>query len=453
MQLKDRVAGSSPDNVDGSLPSSAPPAWRHWWMVVVLGGLTILSFIDRNALYILIDYIKADFGLTDAQSGLLLGAAFAFLYAFAGLPAGYLVDRFSRRHLIMAAVVLWSLMTAFSGLASTFGLLFMGRMGVGLGEAFLSPAAGSLIRNALPLQHRARAFGVINACASVGGGLALVVVGGLAAALPPTGITLPVIGPLSVWQLVLLIVGVIGIPLSLLVLTFPEPPRGQVTASSQPATMSFFFHWLARHRRFYVTIFVTMAVVGIGTYGYATWMPTALARRWGIAPELVGVTYGSIQMAAALTGIAIGANLLHALMKRYPPSVTLAVTATCTAGAALSCILTPIMPTLELSWAMLAFHWLMVPTIAVGTFTALTAATPGASMGKIMAVGYLSHSVAGYGLGPSLVAAVSDRWFEGSLAIGHAISLCSGTALIIGAVGSAIAARFLPATQQDPENR
>ncbi|MEL7027630.1 MAG: MFS transporter, partial [Pseudomonadota bacterium] len=114
-------------------------------MVALLTVIYVLSFIDRYILGLLIEPIKADLNLTDTQIGLLLGPSFAIFYALMGLPLGWLADRKRRTWIIAVGLGLWSLATALSGLAKSFAHLFLMRIGVGVGEAALSPCAMSLI--------------------------------------------------------------------------------------------------------------------------------------------------------------------------------------------------------------------------------------------------------------------------------------------------------------------
>jgi MFS family permease len=133
--------------------------WRQWYMVAVLTSLYVLAFIDRQALVLLVGPIKQDLGMTDTQMSLLLGMSFAAFYAVLGLPAGYLVDRVSRRGIMGIGVVLWSCMTLSCGLARSYGQLFLGRCGVGIGEAAITPASYSLIRDAFPRKAAAAPSG------------------------------------------------------------------------------------------------------------------------------------------------------------------------------------------------------------------------------------------------------------------------------------------------------
>ena len=147
-----------------------PAPRAAWGMVALLTLAYLFSYIDRTVLGLLVQPIKADFALSDAQIGLLLGPAFAVFYATMGLPLGWLVDRKSRTRLIAAGVVIWSLATAASGLARSFTQLFLVRMTVGVGEAVLSPAAFSIIGDSFPPERRARPIAAYSMAITLGSG-------------------------------------------------------------------------------------------------------------------------------------------------------------------------------------------------------------------------------------------------------------------------------------------
>ena len=158
--------------------SSWPPAPAAWYTVGLLFVAYTFSFVDRFILTLLIEPIKQDFNLSDTGVSLLVGFAFVIFYTFLGIPIGRLADRVNRRNLIVAGITLWSCMTALCGMARGFGSLFVARVGVGVGEAALSPAAYSMIADLFPPKKLGRALSVYTAGAFVGVGLALIV-GGL----------------------------------------------------------------------------------------------------------------------------------------------------------------------------------------------------------------------------------------------------------------------------------
>jgi predicted MFS family arabinose efflux permease len=115
-----------------------------------------MNFFDRQIIGGVGEGIRREWALSDTALG-LLGTVFTLLYAVVGLPLGRLSDRIQRRWILAAGVFVWSLLTAMSGAARTFGQLIVARLGVGVGEATCSPATTSLIGDLFPKTLRARA--------------------------------------------------------------------------------------------------------------------------------------------------------------------------------------------------------------------------------------------------------------------------------------------------------
>jgi MFS family permease len=130
-----------------------PSAAAGWFLVVMLTIAYIFSFVDRYMLGLLIQPIKAEFGLTDRSIGWLL-SAFTIIYGFVGIFMGWLIDRGKRIWIVSISVALWSMATVATGLAKNFSQLFAARMGVGIGEATLSPATFSMIGDSFPTEKR-----------------------------------------------------------------------------------------------------------------------------------------------------------------------------------------------------------------------------------------------------------------------------------------------------------
>src|SRR6266851_1403670 len=203
-----------------------PSAGYAWYVVGVLTLVYIFSFIDRQILNLLVRPIRRDLGITDFQMSLLMGFSFALFYTFFGIPLGRLADSRSRRTIIAAGVAVWSIMTAACGLARNFAQMLLLRVGVGVGEAALSPAAYSIITDYFPSKRRSTAISVYSMGIYIGSGVAFIV-GGLVAGLASAQETwnVPIVGATRPWQVVFFIVGLPGVLLSLLVYTVREPVR------------------------------------------------------------------------------------------------------------------------------------------------------------------------------------------------------------------------------------
>jgi MFS family permease len=200
-----------------------------WYVVGVLTFLYMVSFIDRMIINLLIPAIQKDLLISDTDISLIIGFAFALFYVLFGLPAGRLADLSNRRNLVIVGVALWSIMTAGSGLARSYWQLFLARVGVGVGEATLSPASYSLISDYFPPRRLATAMSVYAMAMNLGAGLALLIGGAAIAAISGMPeMSLPVLGVMRPWQLTFLLVGLLGIPATLLMATVTEPKRASL---------------------------------------------------------------------------------------------------------------------------------------------------------------------------------------------------------------------------------
>lgn len=195
---------------EGQAPRS--PSYR-WYVLFLLTGVYVVNFIDRQVLGILQESIKEDLGLTDLELGLLTGFTFAIFYALMGIPIARLADRFSRKRIITVAIAVWSLMTALCGTAANYAMLFLYRVGVGIGEAGGTPPAHSLISDYFARHQRTTALGIYTAGFALGAMFGVFAGGWL--------------DQFFGWRMAFMVVGLPGLLIALLVhLTLREPPRG-----------------------------------------------------------------------------------------------------------------------------------------------------------------------------------------------------------------------------------
>ena len=219
--------------------ASPPPKTRvsgyAWYVLFVLVLVYIVNFIDRQILSILQPEIKVGLNVTDTEMGFLYGTAFAVFYALFGIPLGRLADSWYRGRLMVIGLVLWSSMTVLSGFASTFAMLAIARIGVGIGEASASPAAYSMISDSFPKEKRATALSIYSSGLYIGGALSLLI-GGLVASRWRAAWPDPADAHLGLsgWQATFLVVGVPGLLLALWVLTLREPARGAMDGKAEP---------------------------------------------------------------------------------------------------------------------------------------------------------------------------------------------------------------------------
>ena len=220
-----------------SEPESKKGLAYEWYVVGALTSLYTLSFVDRTILGLLIGPIKKELGISDTQVGLLTGVAFSIFYTLVGLPMGRLVDSKNRRNLIVAGLIVWCFFTSVGSLTKSYLTLFLARIGVGVGEASLSPAAYSMIADYFPKRLLGVALSIFYMGVFLGSSLALLVGGMVVQALSriPT-IDLPLLGTIASWRATFLLVGLPGFLFVLLVYTIREPQRRDLIKSAAGGT-------------------------------------------------------------------------------------------------------------------------------------------------------------------------------------------------------------------------
>jgi len=252
----------------------------------VLGVLVVVyvfNFIDRQILAILAPAIRDELLLSDTQIGALSGVAFGIFYATLGIPIARLADRYSRVSIISICLSIWSLMTAFSGLATNFIQLLIARIGVGIGEAGGSPPSHSLLADYFAPGKRATALGIYALGVPVG-----ILFGNLAGGW---------IGEIFGWRQAFFLVGIPGVILAIILkLTVKEPPRGYseekpADTSTVPFRTVLKTMWGFKSFKYISLGAGTQAFVG---YGAIAWMPSFLVRAHDLSIGEVGTALGLI---------------------------------------------------------------------------------------------------------------------------------------------------------------
>src|SRR5258707_14473963 len=241
---------SVPENADSG--GVGYPSLRvAWFSCAILFLGSTLAFMDRGIISLFVIPIQRDLHLSDTQISLLLGFAFAAFNALFGLPVARWIDGGPRRSIAALGIAVWSVAAASCGLAVHFWQLFLARVGLGAGEASVTPAGVSLLADFFPPRRRGLAMGLFYAGLFVGGACASILGGFLWRALGDRQIALPLIGPLHSWQVILILVGSLGLIVAPLTLMIPEPLRleGARRAATGSAPLAAVARYYKTHAR------------------------------------------------------------------------------------------------------------------------------------------------------------------------------------------------------------
>lgn len=203
-----------------------------WLVLLLLMLASIVSFVDRQVVAIVVEPMKADLGVSDSEIGWLYGV-FAVFYAIAAWPIALLADSKSRKHIIAVGIFFWSVMTIACGLSRQFWQVFLARIGVGVGEASLSPATVSMVGDLFPREQIPMALSIFQTAAVMGSGAAFLI-GGVVLSIVEQGdpLILPWFGELKPWQQTFVYVGAPGLLLAFAFLLLREPQRRMPRSSS-----------------------------------------------------------------------------------------------------------------------------------------------------------------------------------------------------------------------------
>lgn len=424
---------SSAGGDEASYPSTGQAVFTLAMLVLAY----LVSFIDRQALSLMVNPIRADLGVSDFQMSLLQGFAFALFFCLLGIPLGRMADRYSRKIIIAGGILLWSLMTVACGLAESFAALFIFRMGVGVGEAALAPAGYSLLADSFRKDRLVRATSVFALGAMIGAGLAFLV-GGAVMDYAANATSVPFgLEGLRPWQFTFIAVGLPGILVAGLVLLIREPAR-HGAKDEKPLSFREAFAYLWSRRRDYSALYFAATMMAVLSYGGLTWFPTHMIRTFGLSAGEAGMILGIIHLVGPILGTILGTAMTERFAARGHKDAPLRTVMIIAALAAVT-YTAPLMPTLETA-AGLWFVSLIFQNAYYGNVLAtLQTITPNRLRATNSAMLTLVVSMGGLGFGSALIGAISDGFFAGT-AEGIGISMTI-VGLIGGLMASVIAAR------------
>jgi MFS family permease len=444
IQSTEAVGGSarSPTDTTRSEQDDGPVSSQRGWMAVTIFLiLYALGFLDRQVLSLMVEPIREDLGATDFQISILSGVAFVLFYTICAVPIGWAVDRFSRRWIIFGGVMTWSFCASACGLATTYWQLLFCRFGVGAGEAALGPGAYSMLSDLFRKDRLAGAMAVFSTGATIGGALSFVLGGAIIGLTSGSGNhVIPLIGEVKPWQLVFLISGAPGFILAFTVFLVKEPRRRglSIAAKKAPPPLSALFPFMRSNARFYAAHFAGFGLFNLMSAGALVWAPTYLIREFHWPVSQVGLVLGLGNLIFCTGGMLFSGYFADRLFQRGMTDAHLRYYAVLVWVAGLAGLGAMLVSNVTLVLAGLAILFFIAPFIAVAA-TALQITTPNEYRGQVSAMFLMVYNIVGFGIGPSIIAAISDFGLGGTASIGHGIAITfaiftplSGAAFLYG---------------------
>jgi MFS family permease len=406
-------------------------------LVITMLLVWIVAAVDKLVMFLLVEPIRQDIGVSDFQMSFLVGTAFALAYAAGGVPFGYLADRVQRKWQIFFALLAWSVFSMACGFAGGFLVLLLMRGFVGLAESAFPPARDSLVADAIPPHRLGLANAVMTSGGVLGGGIALII-GGLVSGAVGTAPTEIAGMELKPWQLVFLVTGGAGLLLLPLLLVLPEVPRRHYAATPE---VTGFGSLMRKRWRFYVGVAGATGMLSAASNGMTAWTPAFLHREFGISMMEAGVTLGTVQTIAILFSFLISGWGIDFLFRKGIGRVHLKWTLIATALGAPCYLVAFQMPSLLLFYAFYIVGLVISLGYAVALVSAIQIETMPQYRGRAAAFYYLVLNIVGFGLGPTFVAAVTDFMLEDSARVGEAIVLTVGSLSALAVVFVVLALR------------
>jgi MFS family permease len=410
------------------LSINSQPRQANYTLFVLLLAY-ILSFVDRNVMAVLIGPIRAQFDISDFQYSLLHGFAFSMFYIALGLPIARLADQRSRKWIITAGILLWSIMTCLCGMTKSFAGLFFARVGVGVGEAALSPPAYSLLADLFSSEKLPRAMAIYTLGITLGGGLAYIVGGAVyqhfAAA---GGATLPLIGQVHAWQITFIAVGLPGLLVAGLLSLMNEPDRPTADTLSAAAdnanpSLGDVAQQLKDHWRAYLGLIGSMSMLAILGYGTMAWFPEFMMRTFNADRAVIGGQFGMLFIVAGSLGTLAGGWSVKPLAERGFSDAPMRVILACALLWLVPATLGPLSPSpTQALFAAAPIIFFLNAYFGVG-IAGVQLITPPQMRAQISALMLFSTNLFGLAFGPSAVAVITDFGFADDMALKYALAL------------------------------
>lgn len=377
-----------------------PLDWRSWYTLAVLTMVYTIHSVDRSIISVVIEPVKAEFGLSDGQIGFLTGLAYGATYSLAALPLGFLIDRVNRQRLLAVLVAVWSSCTALCGLAQSYFALVLARLPVGAAEAGGAPTAMSLIGDIFPPRQRTTAIAIFWSSTALGTGASFIIGS--------------IVAVNYGWRAAFLMAGIPGIFLALLLwFTVREPSRESAPAADgsaeKVAAPTLLETWrYAIKQKMLIHVFIGMTLNSMMLTAVLVWQAAFLIRAHDVslaqAGLLAGLAAGIFGGLGALIGGPLGDR---AFKKGGLPALPLVSAATTMVSVACG-LLFVFGGSLVLSMAGLILFELLARTYTAPGYSSILGSVEPRMRGVTVSSLQIATNLIGYGGGPFLAGVISD---------------------------------------------
>jgi len=414
-------------------------AFSAWYGLAILIVATLFSFVDREVLSLTAEPLRRSLGLSDTQLGLLQGVGMGFFAGVASLPVAWLADRFGRRSVLVAAVLIWSASAIGCGAARNFGELMLATACLGIGQAGLGPIVFGLIPDLFPPHQRILANTLYSLVATLGAALGLTVGGPLVTHVDEIRHFFPVaLQALEGWRLSFFVVGLPGPLMALLILTMrmrrgahveAAQAAGAGAAGGEPPMNA--ITYVRTQLRAVIGLFGSVGLVGFGFGAIGTWSPIIAARTFGATPTEVG--HG---LAAAMAfGTLVGAVLVTPAARWMGPRVGLATPLRVIEfGLMVAVPLCVLLPFVASTGQMFTLIGVQVAAVTIGSLlfsTAMQDVSPPYLRSQVLAIGTIVTLVFSTS-SPVIVGMLSDALHDSPRGLLIAVSIVATTGLGLG---------------------
>ncbi len=411
-------------------------ARQAWYAVAILTLANVSGSIDRQIFTSLVGPVKRDLGLSDTQVSLLMGFGFAVFFSVFGLAIGRLVDRGRRTLIVAVGAALWSLMTAVTGMTRSYSQLILARIGVGVGEATLGPAAVSIIADAFPRGRLGTAMSVYMLGTFFGSGVSYALGAWIVSRADAPGlVTLPIVGAVHPWQTVFFIIGLPGLLVTLLMLTVREPARAAGERAEVQVPVRQVLAYLRRNARTMTALCVGFTCSASVNWGIGAWLQAFFVRTHGWSVAEAGALQGALTMGLGPIGTLLGGWLADRYARRGMIDAPLRIGMLGAAGMIVFAGLYPVVPSATLAAALLVPVNLFAALPWGAANAAIAEAMPSRMRGQGSAIFQLMVGLAG-GIGPTAVALVTDRVYGDDAALRWSLA-------VVTVVGMSLAVAIL----------